>query len=521
MTTFFENSTNLFSIIGGVLALVLLLVFITTRYKIAKPDQALIVTRRGSSNKDEDIAKQKVVVSGGVFVVPFFQKEYKLDLKSFRITIKTEAQDSNGVTIEASAVAIVKIGGREDLIRAAAQRFLHQESNIPLFCEDVLAGSLRGLIGSTTVSTLITDRVKLAAEVLETSSDALTKQGLALDTLQIQGITDKEGYIESLGKPETARAKKEADVAEVNARRDAKKAQFEADTLVLEQEREFKTREAAVRAETAKVIAESEAVKPREDALQRQKIIEAQELAVQKEAALKEQQLNVDVRKVADAEAYRVKIIAEGQAAATLATAEAEKQARSLRADALKLEGFAHAESVEATGRAEAATISARGDALTAHSQAILAQDMLQILPQIAAELAKGYAAIDKLTVISSDAPTSAITKEITNGLTGVTQAVEAATGVDLTSLLNNAVGGAVAGATAAKTANLPLPKKPVKQTPAQLVEEEHKLSESDQAFANAIKEKLTEAVQNNQLELADRYRGELAQMGIEPPEIS
>ncbi|MFG2488098.1 flotillin family protein, partial [Streptomyces virginiae] len=82
-------------VVGVVVLLVLLALVVVTRYKVAGPSEAFLITgRRGKKSTDPatgqiftDTSGQKVVVGGGVFVVPFVQQRYTLDLSSRHIPI--------------------------------------------------------------------------------------------------------------------------------------------------------------------------------------------------------------------------------------------------------------------------------------------------------------------------------------------------------------------------------------------------------------------------------------------------
>jgi flotillin len=460
-------------IAGIVLAVIIVAVIVVRRYRIANPDEAIIVTGRRGKNT-QDLTGQKVVTGGGVFVLPFVQKSFQLSLRSRQLSITTTAQTQNGITINARAVAVVKVGGTEEMIRAAAQRFLSQQEEIESSTQEVLSGSLRGIIGGLTVESIIRDRSALASAVLGAAEEALTKQGLVVDTLQIQEINDTQNYINNIGRPEAAKVSREADIADVEAQRAAEEAKIDAQQIILEKNRALKLREAAIQQETDQARAAADAAKPREDAIQRQKIVEAEEVTAQKEASLREQQLNATVRKEADAEAYRVKTIASanadaaasqaaGQARAAVSAAEADKQRRELNAaameregkaekenrtalaDATRAEGQAEADAIAARGNAEAAAIQARAEALAQQSQAVLAQDALKALPLIAHELALGYSAIDNMTIVSADGANK-VTGDIVGNIKGVTEMLKDATGIDVASLVTGIAGGTAAG---------------------------------------------------------------------------
>ena len=468
-------------IAGAVLALILVAVIVIRRYRIANPDEAIIVTGRkgkavagANGQTTTDLSGQKVVTGGGIFVLPFVQKSFTLSLRSRQLSITTTAQTSNGITIQAQAVAVVKVGGEESMIRAAAQRFLSQQGEIESSTQEVLSGSLRGIIGSLTVENIIQDRAALASAVLGAAEDALTKQGLVVDTLQIQEIRDNQDYIVNLGRPEAANVRRKAEVADTEATRASEEAKIDAQKIILNKNRELQLQEATIQQETDKARAEAQAAKPLEDAIQRQQIVAQEEITAGKEAALKEQKLNAEIRKVADAEAYRITAIAKADAEAQVSTAEgnakseiaradaerqrrvlaavatereglAQRESRKALAEATAAEGVAEASAIEARGLAEAKSIEARGKALAEQSQAVLAQQALEILPKIAAELAAGYGSIDNLTVVSADGANK-LTGDIVGNVKGITTMLKDATGIDVAGLITGVVTGTAAG---------------------------------------------------------------------------
>lgn len=442
-------TTPVLGIFGAVIALVLVALIIIKRYRIAKPDEAIIVTgRRGKSKTPQglegDISGQKVVTGGGVFVLPFIQKSYALSLHSRRLTITTEAQTTDGITIQAQAVAVVKVGGSQEMIRAAAQRFLSNANEIDSSTQEVLSGSLRSIIGGLTVLQIIRDRAVVAQNVLEAAEEALTKQGLVVDTLQIQEIRDGADYISNLGRPEAAKVRQEAEIADTNAYKASEEAKIEAQKVLLDRNRELKLREANIQAETDRASAQAKAASPLEDAVQRQAIVEQEQIAAQREVKLKEEKLNAEVRAVAEAEAFKVEALAKADAAAAIAAAEG-------RARAIKVEGDAEASAIHAKGLAEAEAIDARAKALELQSQAVLAQELIHLLPQIASEYAQAIGAIDNMTVVSADG-TSKVAGEAMGNLKGLLDMARDTVGIDLVSMLSGAVAGSAAGSAAGRS---------------------------------------------------------------------
>lgn len=458
-------------IFGAVIALVLIALVIIKRYRIAKPDEALIVT--GGKGKDvqdptgkisRDLSGQKVVTGGGVFVLPFVQKSFTISLRSRRLSITTEAQTTDGITIQAQAVAVVKVGGTQEMIRAAAQRFLSNSDEIDESTQEVLSGSLRSIIGGLTVLQIIRDRAVVAQSVLEAAEEALTKQGLVVDTLQIQEIRDGADYISNIGRPEAAQVRQLADIAETNAYQASQEAKISAEQHLLDRNRELKLRQAAVQAETDKASAQASAAEPLEQAVQQQAIVQQQELTAQRQVALKVEQLNADVRAVAQAEAYRVEQLAKADAAAAISAAEGRAQAtereglgsraaRIALAEAVAAEGEAEAQALRAKGTAEADAIDARARAFESQSQAVLAQELIQLLPTIAGEYANAISAIDTMTVVSADGA-SKVAGDAMGNVKGLLDMARDTVGIDLVSMLNGVATGGAAGAAAGKAAS-------------------------------------------------------------------
>ena len=191
-----HSVTLLISIAGIVLLAILLVLFVLSRIKVAGPNQAFIVTgRQGRQVTDSsgvisrDASGQKVVMGASVFVLPVVQKLHTMDLSSRRIPVGIRgAVSKQGVKCDLEGVAIVKVGGTEHSIRAAAQRFLNQQQGIDTFTSEVLAGALRSIVGRLTIEEIIRDRAAFASAVAEEAESSLTGQGLVLDTFQLQDI---------------------------------------------------------------------------------------------------------------------------------------------------------------------------------------------------------------------------------------------------------------------------------------------------------------------------------------------
>ncbi|MFB4423357.1 flotillin family protein [Streptomyces sp. QL37] len=450
------------AVIGIVVLLVLLALAVITRYKVAGPSQAFIITgRRGKKSTDPvtgrtsiDNSGQKVVVGGGVFVVPFVQQKFTLDLSSRHIPVAVRgAVTLRGVKSNLEGVAIVKVGGSEDAIRAAAQRFLQQQNGIVGFTQEVLSGALRAIVGRMSVEDIIRDRAAFAGQVAEEAEASLSGQGLILDAFQIQDITTEGSYLEDLGRPEAARAKQEADIAEAIARRASEQARLKAAEEIAIAERTFYLKQAEIKAETEAAAAKANAAGPLAEAARQQEVLAEQEKVAQRQAALTDRELDTKVRKPADAARYQAEQEAEARRIAQVKEAEAdaersrltgqgEKLHRSALADAVRIEGESEAAAIAAKGAAEAEAMQKKADAFAQYGDAAVLQMLVEVLPQVVAKASEPLSAIDKMTVISTDGA-SQLSRTVTDNVAQGLELLSSTTGVDLGALLRNLQGKA------------------------------------------------------------------------------
>ncbi|MEJ5867255.1 SPFH domain-containing protein [Pseudokineococcus sp. 5B2Z-1] len=492
-------------VLVGVVVLVLLVLGVSAvrRYKIANPSEALVVVgRKGgkpvlnpeTGESSMDLSGQRVVMGGGVFVKPFVEQAYALSLASRSIRVQIRgAVSQQGIRLNLDAVAIVKVGGTENNVRAAAQRFLHQQDEIESFTQEVLAGSLRSIVGTLTVDEIIRDRAAFARQVADESVSSLNNQGLVLDTFQIQDVSDDSNYLRDLGRPEAAAAARNAAIAEADAQRESSQREAAAQQLVAEAERDLALRQATFRADTDRAQAEAEAAGALAKAAQDQEVLTVQERVAQRQATLTETQLDTDVRKPADAARYkteqeaqarrsavqyeaegraassvadakaaaertrlsadadaqRLRISAEAEARAVRLAAEAELARRTAQADARRLEGESEAAAIEAKGRAEAAARRELAEAFAGYGDAARLQMVVDVLPEMARALAEPLGSIDDLTVISNDGA-GALSRSVAGNLHETLETVRRTTGVDLTSLLGGSGSGSGSGGSAA-----------------------------------------------------------------------
>lgn len=198
------------------------------RYKTVSPDEAMIITGAflGSRNvmTDESGRSIKIVRGGGAFILPIFQQSQFLSLLSHKLDVSTpEVYTEQGVPVMADGVAIIKIGGSVEDVATAAEQFMGKPTEaLKGEAQEVLEGHLRAILGSMTVEEVYRNRDKFAQEVQGVAAKDLKKMGLQIVSFTIKDLRDKHGYLDALGKPRIAAVKRDAEIAEAQAVRDAR-----------------------------------------------------------------------------------------------------------------------------------------------------------------------------------------------------------------------------------------------------------------------------------------------------------
>jgi flotillin len=229
-----------------------------------------------------------------------------------------------GITLSIRAVIAFKVGNDEESIINAGQRFLSDQDQMSVLTGRIFAGHLRSIIGSMTVEEIVTERQKLATEVLDGSKAEMATIGLMVDSLQIQSIDDMgAGYIAAMAAPNNAAIQRQAKIAQAQADQAAAEAQQASARKQAEYARETAVVQAQYQAEMDKAKAEASQAGPLAQASAQRAVIAAQAELAQQQAQLRQQQLLSEVIRPAEAEAERVRIMAQADAERTRIQAEA------------------------------------------------------------------------------------------------------------------------------------------------------------------------------------------------------
>jgi uncharacterized membrane protein YqiK len=271
-----------------------------------------------------------------------------------------------GIPLHVKGVVIFKVGDDHASIANAARRFLDQQAQMSVRVHNIFAGHLRSIVGNLTVEEMIRERERLTEQTRATSGTEMQKLGLIIDSLQIQEIDDPTGYIKALSAPHAAAVTRDARIAQAAADQSATEAEAEANARKAEALRNTNIQQAGYQAEVEQAQARARQAGPLADAQSRQDVVVQETRVAELEAQRKEQQLQVEVRKPADAKAYETVTLAQAEREAKIHEAEAHARETELRAgaDATRVKAAAEAESQAKRALGQASADAAQAQAL-------------------------------------------------------------------------------------------------------------------------------------------------------------
>src|SRR3954466_2604869 len=178
-------------VIGAVVAIIVLIVIFKAIWRVAEPNEALIISGLGAKAHNRDTAESlgfKITTGKGTMVLPGFQTCRRLSLDTRVSGLEVTCVTSQGIRVHVRGVVIYKVGNDFSSIANAARRFLDQQKMMDDKTHQLFAGHLRSIIGHLTVEDLIHNREGLTNEVRTSSANEMGKLGLVVDSLQIQEI---------------------------------------------------------------------------------------------------------------------------------------------------------------------------------------------------------------------------------------------------------------------------------------------------------------------------------------------
>lgn len=345
---------------------------------------------------------------GKAIVIPLLTTSTTIPAKAINIDLdiadQTADVDRNGVPkpikVRVLASAIVSVGDSSEMITTAANKFFskpwdeqsgtltdlltstgrravnllsHDELYSTKTVRDSETGT-RDLIDPVKIGVAAEEDDRLAIIIKGACSRELQDLGLVFNSLNIKEVQSE--VADARRRQSAVEAKANADIVAADQERRAREAQLGAEQAINDKQRDLDQR----RAENAATVAQAEA--KRQTAL-----------AVQREAELK-----ATLIAQANADAERVRIQAEAAA----------------NAEAVK---------IRALGAAQADAIRAVNDAIKSGGNAYLALKQIELLPQIAPEIAKALASA-RMVNISGAGDTRGAAGNATDQITSVIQTI-------------------------------------------------------------------------------------------------
>jgi flotillin len=404
----------------GILAAFVLLIVLTRLMYICQPNEVMIFSGAKRRMADGRVLGYQIIKGGRRVRRPLVEVVDRMDLTNMPIELAvTGAYSKGGIPLNVHGIANVKIAGEQPMLDNAIERFLGVDrGRIMSVAKETLEGNLRGVLATLTPEEVNTDKIKFAQSLLNEAEDDLRHIGLELDTLKIQDVSDDVKYLDSIGRKQSAEVQKKATIAEARNKSDAgvQSAQNRQQTEISRIDAELGT----LRADMARRITDAE---------------------------------TKSVAMVAEAKGEVAAKLARAKAEVDVQKARVEQVRRQLQADVLE-PARANKAAAEAQAKGEAATIIEQGRATAAAIQEIAATGhrvgenarqvfLMQKVEQLMRIVmsAAGDLKVDRLTVLGSGSGGAGGT-DLAAKLIGLSEQLNAATGVDVVSTLRDRLAG-------------------------------------------------------------------------------
>ena len=402
-------------VLGAVVAFAVLVVLATVRSLIiiCPPNRVAVISGRSRQLSDGRTVGYRAIRGGRTLRVPLLERVAWMELNTIPIEVSVQNAYSRGaIPLNVQGIANVKVSSVEGLLQNSVERFLEvPQSEIAAIAKETLEANLRGVLATLTPEEVNEDRLKFAQTLIDEADDDIKTLGLELDVLKIQNVTDEVGYLDSVGRRQTAEVLKEARVAEAQ-----RKAEAEESEALSRQRAEIATAQADL-----KIVEEQNALRVRQAQL------EALAGAAEAEAVVAGEKARVVAEQQLEAE--RVKLETQRLEADIVAPARADFEARELaaKADAVAVVEAGNAQ-VEVFRR-----LVEQYQAAGADAQRIF---VLRMLPDIVDKIVSTVAEVDieRVSIIDNGSGNGVpgFMTQLPGAVIGLAEQLENATGVDL-----------------------------------------------------------------------------------------
>lgn len=431
--------------------------YMKVRYKTLSSNEAGVVTGglRRDSKGDGPEEKYVKVVRGG-HRLRMFEQFDRIPLKSFQLKIDTpKVYTAEGVGIYGQAVATIKTSSEDQGIKYYAEQFLGKKQNeIESEVEEVLGSNLRAILSKMTIEEINSDREKFNNEVREIAQEQLDRMGFEITSLGLTDLRDDEGYLENLGKPQVAKVKKVADIAEAEneretelkraeVREEIEKERLQREMSIAEAKKEKDLKDARILAQTEKERAIAEASYELEQE-ERRLGIEMQRLEIKEkekanELKLKEMERDNEVR-LQERQVQLESKLVEVKKQQADAEFYAKKRNAEAEAEAEKLKGEAEAEVIKKIAEAEVEALKARAEAMDRHKDVLITEKLIEMLPQYAKAVSNSFSNVESIRILDGGRgdQLQSLPNTVTSMMTNMNEGLGQMTGLNLNEIVEN-----------------------------------------------------------------------------------
>ena len=502
----------IFPLIIAAVAIIAIIALILSSYIKAPPDTAYIISGAG---------RRKVLIGTAGICIPLLNRLDKLLLRQVSVDIKTNGyiptKDFIGVDID--AIAKVAVMSDKEMVKVpdpsgdkvyppgdpqegkhyrlvpgidlAMKNFLNmKEEQIIRALTDSLQGNMREIIGTMELRVISSDRKAFGDQVQEKAQADMNNLGIKIISCNIQKVIDENGLINALGQDNMSKIQKEAAIAKAEAERDvaikqaetakaANDAKVAASLEIAKKNNELALKKSELKKIEDAKSAEADAAYSIQEQIQMRQVntetVNAEIAKAEREAdlrerevAIKERELDANIRKQAEADKYAAEQKAEAdmirrQKAAEAAKFEKEREAEAQKAKAdadkyiaeqeaagikakydaeaagIAARGKAEAEAIKAKGIAEADAMQKKAEAYKQYNNAAVIEMMIKIMPEMANAIAQPMSQIDSINIYDTGnggTGASQVTANMPVVMKQVFDTMSQATGVDFTEIM-------------------------------------------------------------------------------------
>lgn len=273
-----------------------IIIYLKINLKICDPNEILIFSGKKRKLKTGEVVGYRAIHGGWGLRTPVIERVSRLSLSTISISLNIERALSDGmIPLDITAIAHVKIASKEgEGLENAVEKLLRKPTNeIETIAKSSIEGVLRGILATYTPEEANYKRIELENAVLKKAKEELRNLGFTLDLFKIEDITDRQGYLEAVGRQRNAivqrdarikEAESEADaiIVESESKRKAADTEFKSRLSIEEYESTFRNKRAKLNEETNRLEIQASFAKSIEELNQKNKYHEINKIVSEK-----------------------------------------------------------------------------------------------------------------------------------------------------------------------------------------------------------------------------------------------